>query len=270
MSSKTNFIFFKFLVFGFSAYFLASLSPLRAFGKKGPHTHTSITQEAFIEFADKTGWDLRMDCMELIVQGNLRADAAFMNNDAYHCDNDNILGCADRFRTLKDDSYREANHITGLMKLGMALHIAQDFYSHSNWAENHPMVSILAPIEHPWIFLSMKEIQTGYFNLLPIIEHTEEAGNCFDAEDGLHGNYTFATHACLNKDASDSHRSLKTVHPGIPISYHDWAADLAKEHTVQILVEQYKAKHPLILTCLSPKTLSFSCGSQAYDFLRPN
>ncbi|TGL64159.1 hypothetical protein [Leptospira sarikeiensis] len=268
MSKKTNFIFLKFLVICFSVYFAVSLNPLRAFGKKGPHTHTSITQEAFGEFMEKADWDLRLDCMELIVQGNLRADSAYMNNDAYHCDNNNILGCADRFRTLKDDAYRETNYITGLMKLGMALHIAQDFYSHSNWAENYPLVGILAPIEHPWVFLSLKEIQTGYYNLLPIVDHTEEAGHCFDAEEGLNGHYTFATHACLNKDAADSHRSLNLVLPGVPISYHDWAASLAKEHTVQILLEQFKDKNPHLLTCLTPKVLSFSCGGAAYNFLR--
>lgn len=207
--------------------------------------------------------------MELIVQGNLQADSRFMNTDEYHCDNNNILGCADRFRTLKDESARDISYASGLMKLGRALHIVQDFYSHSNWVENYPGTEILAPLEHPWLFVAFPKIQTGYYNLLPVLEHTDEAGKCFTESKGSEDeHFAFATHACLNKDSGDSFRGLKLL--AFTNTYHDLAAKVAREHTVKVLIDQYKSKNPHLLSCLVPATVAFNCGVSIYDFVRPD
>lgn len=70
--------------------------------------------------------------------GGYNGAADHFENADYHCDGEHLLECADRVRILKMLAiYRtkHKNYELARKALGEALHVIQDFYAHSNWAD---------------------------------------------------------------------------------------------------------------------------------------
>ncbi|MDV6236570.1 hypothetical protein CH379_013125 [Leptospira ellisii] len=258
-------VLIPFLFFGMD--FLPVIS-LEAFGPSGSFNHIRILKESFREFTEETGYEIRSDCQEMIVQGNLKSDDEFMNAESFHCDNNNVFGCGLELRDLKSKSEKAFFFSDSMKSIGHATHIIQDFYAHSNWVENHTETVEVAPLEEPWRLLSMPHIQTGYYDLTPIIHHEEEAAECLNLSfDQMKNFQPFATHICLNKD------SEKTFRGGNPLSFsgnapvllHHWAGLHAVAHTKKFLVDAFRSHHKNLKLCLIPKKLSFSCNNALFD-----
>lgn len=238
---------------------------LNAFGPAGSFNHIRILKESFRDFTEKTGYEIRADCQEMIIQGNLRSDSEMMNAEAFHCDNNNIFGCGIELRNLKSKSEKAGLFTDSMKYLGHATHIIQDFYAHSNWAENQSNPSSIAPLEEPWLLLSRPEIQTGYYDLTPVIHHEEEAVECLDLSfDEMKTFQPFATHICLNKDSEKSLRGGNPVENNHNVNLHELAGTIAVEHTTQYFVDAYQKNHKNLMLCLVPKKLSFSCNNTIF------
>ncbi|XDD49189.1 hypothetical protein AB3N59_12275 [Leptospira sp. WS92.C1] len=244
--------------------FFPSIS-LEAFGPSGSFNHIRILKESFRAFTEETGYEIRADCQEMIVQGNLKSDSEFMNSEGYHCDNNNIFGCGLELRDLKSKSEKTTFFSDSMISIGHATHIIQDFYAHSNWIENHPNQIEIAPLEEPWMLLSMSHIQTGYYNLAPILHHEEEAVECLNLSfEEMQNFFPFATHICLNKDSEKTFRGGGSVESNPNITLHQWAGLHAVEHTKKFLVDAFNSDHKNLNLCLISKKLSFSCNNSIF------
>ncbi|TGN20883.1 hypothetical protein [Leptospira idonii] len=249
-----------FRVFGFLLLFVflnqISLLPLRSFGSRGPYTHREITFQALEEFARSTKFELNAVCAESFMQGNLQADTLFPDKAEYHCDNSDFRGCSINFRKLVQRA--EIGGPDYLFVMGRAAHILQDFYAHSNWAENVVPAPILAPIEEFRHFLVVPNIQSGMYPYSH--DSIEDQYNCFVAPEGDWKNVLAgASHACMNKDSNFTIRG-GTVIDNLGKTYHEFAAELAIAHTVEYLMMWYKKKHPSFMLCLSPRVMGGGCN----------
>ncbi|PJZ30009.1 hypothetical protein [Leptospira kmetyi] len=245
--------------------FWPSFSPLEAFGPAGSFNHIRILKESFREFTEETGYEIRADCQEWIVQGNLHSDSELMNAESFHCDNNNIFGCGIELRDLKSKSEKAIFFSDSMKQIGHATHIIQDFYSHSNWVENHPNQIEIAPIEEPWQLLFMPQIQTGYYDLSPVVHHEEEAIECLNLSQNEMKLYQpYATHICLNKDSEKSLRGGGEIDNNPNVNFHEWAGLHAVEHTKQFLLNAYRSNHKNLDLCLIPKKVSFSCNNAVF------
>ncbi|MCG6193994.1 hypothetical protein LFX25_12140 [Leptospira sp. FAT2] len=240
-------------------------SDLEAFGPSGSFNHIRILKESFREFTDETGYEIRADCQEMIVHGNLHSDSELMDAEAFHCDNNNIFGCGIELRNLKTKSEKAAFFYDSMKEIGHATHIIQDFYAHSNWVENHPNRIETAPLEEPWKLLSMPNIQTGYYDLSPIVNHEEEALECLElSPNEMKFFQPYATHICLNKDSEKSVRGGNTLEKSPNVNFHEWAGQHAVEHTKKFLMDAYNSNHKNLNLCLIPKKASFSCNNAVF------
>ncbi|MBM9501433.1 hypothetical protein JWG44_14350 [Leptospira sp. 201903071] len=239
---------------------------LNAFGPAGTYNHIRILKESFRDFTEKTGYEIRADCQEMIIQGNLRSDSEFMEEEGFHCDDNHIFGCGIELRNLKSKSEKAGLFTDSMRYMGHATHIIQDFYAHSNWAENHSNQIEIAPLEEPWLLLSRPEIQTGYYDLTPVIHHEEEALECLSLSfDEMKSFQPFATHLCLNKDSEKSLRGGNPVENNPNVNLHEWSGLHAVEHTTRYLVDAYHSNHKNLKLCLIPKKASFSCNNATFQ-----
>jgi hypothetical protein len=252
----------KNLVAFFLLYFFLE-SPNFSFGGGGPFDHQVIQISAFERFTEDKPFEINFFCMNAIIQGNYSADGNYADLDAYHCDNSNFVGCSQTLNNLME-STNSINLGSGLINLGLGMHIIQDFYAHSNWTEIVENDVILAPIRrlnNPAIYLLFPNLQSGTVPLIPF--NTNVQVDCFLKNNDEWGKFIEgATHSCISKDDNLSIRG-GTYSKGNPLkTYHEIAAELAIKHSVQLLNELYKKKNPVILKCLTPKMSKTGCSPQ--------
>jgi hypothetical protein len=124
--------------------FSINTAQLFGFGAAGPFAHSNITRFAIERFSQDQGIAVDPTCAELIIQGNIENDVDFTDQDIYHCDNNNLVGCSRLLGELKHRASGESNRFSSLETMGNALHIVQDFYAHSNWVEKAKVSMALA------------------------------------------------------------------------------------------------------------------------------
>jgi hypothetical protein len=117
-----------------------------------------------------------------------------------------------------------------LHAFGALTHSLQDFYAHSNWIEIHiarglPLSTIEGLFPPPCDTRTWPSgLQTGYFDL----RHGWDGCHELTPPSGF--NYC---HEHLNKDNNESLQGRKQV-PGMAITYHDLAMQLARTHTAEL------------------------------------
>jgi len=191
------------------------------------------------------------------MQGNLQGDKLFPDKTEFHCDNSNFKGCSQNL----DNIINEGKNLNGpplLLRIGRGMHVLQDFYSHSNWAEMVAPLPILAPVEDMRNVSYIKDLQSGMYPYSH--ESINDQVDCFTAPEsdwklGLVG----ATHACMHKDGNNSIRGGTAV-PGLGKTYHEFAGELAVAHTKKYLLSWYKSGHPGFLSCLVAKVGKGGCN----------
>ncbi|BDA77306.1 hypothetical protein LPTSP3_g02360 [Leptospira kobayashii] len=234
-----------------------TIFPLKGFSSFGPYTHREITFQAMEQFADDTKFEIAAPCAELIMQGNLQGDKLFPDRTEFHCDNSNFQGCSENLEKIVNEGKQLSGDPT-LIRVGRGMHVIQDFYSHSNWAEMVAPLPILAPVEDMRNVSYIKNLQSGMYPYSH--ESINDQMDCFTAPEsdwkiGLVG----ATHACMHKDGNNSIRGGTDV-PGIGRTYHEFAGELAVAHTKKYLMSWYKSGHPGFLSCLVVKVGNGGCN----------
>jgi hypothetical protein len=131
----------------------------------------------------------------------------------------------------------EYNHVAGIARalsaFGMLTHSLQDFYAHSNWIEIHidrgqlpGTIDGLFPT--PCDMTTWPHnLQTGYFDLA-----TGFIDGCPLWGETPPEPFRYC-HELLNKDNDESRQGGKTV-PGLTITYHKLAMELAAAHTAKL------------------------------------
>lgn len=257
-SNRTTIRFLNY--FGFIFLFFILDSPNYSFGISGPYTHEVIQLKAYEGFAASKSVELNYACINMLTQFNYQADVLHMKNDSNHCDNSNFIGCSKGLHDLLEESFT-SDSISGLRKIGMALHIAQDFYAHSNWVEIMESSTTLAPIEmmrNPAVVLLFPNLQSGLVGYIPI--DLEDQFDCFFEKQEM-WKYAVkgATHACMEKDSNKSERG-GALSFGVPMkTYHELAGELAVKHSIKILDDLYRRKNPALLSCIVPKLGKTGC-----------
>lgn len=237
-------------------------SPLRsgrAFGGSGPYNHIRITYEALDRFSQETGNDVNTYCAELLAQGAVVSDSANkMPNYTLHCDNNDLVGCSYRLDQFKQEANKSMSQVDSLQRMGQALHIVQDFYAHSNWAEIFGASMLPAPIK---VFKDVPppvDLQSGYFpDIFPDLQAQVDC--FFMPQDRWNGFIYGATHACLNKDSNITLRGGTLVPNGFGVTYHELAAQYAINHSVDLL-KYYSAKNPWFAMCFSRGQIFQGCN----------
>ena len=224
---------------------------LDAFAGAGPETHFSITRQALKDFAADRDIAISPLCGDMIRQFSVISDSGGYAKDfTLHCDNDRLADCSYRLDELRFQAVHAVELTSSLRNMGMALHLIQDFYAHSNWVENAGFSMLLAPIEAFSWLPPPANLQTGLYPEYVSPPSLQLDCYLFPVEDWglrIHG----ATHGCMNKDSERQFRGI-TVVPGSPgITYHRLAAEYAKLHSVEFLNEMAKA-NPWFKTCFRP------------------
>jgi len=252
--------------------FLPNVLPLPrkkmvAFSGSGPYDHTRITRLALERFAERTGLAVRADCSQMLIHGSVISDS---ERTAYieelHCDN-NIMRCAKKLHELKHLAIHEPDPPRFYYHAGQALHLVQDFYSHTNWAETFRFTYLLAPIESFKDLPPPEDLQTGVFPD-PLQINYEAAFRCLLVpEDKWNRFIPGATHGCLNKDTNRSVRGMRAVQDGFGMTYHELAAEYAIRHSVDLL--EHLRSHSIVMnTCLIPDKLSLGCNQSINELLQ--
>ncbi len=246
------------LLLGF--IFLLNMKPAAGFGK-GPFSHAVITRLALEQYTIETNWELETSCAQVLIQSSIVSDNAnFGSKDTYHCDNNNLQGCSWRLDQLKGEARKDPVALKSLQKMGQALHIIQDFYAHSNWAEIFQTSGIQAPLETFKDVPPPLDVQSGYFPDL-FLPSVETQVLCYTAPQEEWGKFILgATHDCINKDSSTTKRGAQWVPNTIGLTYHELAARYAVKHSVDALKE-FARVNPHFITCLKPLPLTFGCNN---------
>lgn len=259
------------IYFIFTVVLLFDSGVLNGFGLRGPYSHEKINQEAFKIFAKNTGFEVRVDCAELINQTNYQADVHLPLKPEYHCDNSEFFKCSRELDILKNRSFKDPNFITSMRQIGLSTHIVQDFYAHSNWVEITRNSYVIAPLENlKDSYVAIPNLQSGYHPFSPEGGVMDMVG-CFlfpEAEWGLH--ILGATHGCMEKDSNYSLRGATIADSplGFGRTYHEIAGELAIDHTVKLLQYFYDRKHPHLMSCLVPSFQGIGCNQYFYGRLR--
>ncbi|WCL47569.1 hypothetical protein [Leptospira sp. GIMC2001] len=245
---------------------------LNGFGLRGPYTHETINTEAFKLFSKRTGFEIRVDCAEMINQANYQADVFHPEKPEYHCDSSDFYRCSVLLDDLKTKSARQPVLTTGLTSIGLASHIVQDFYAHSNWVEITRNSYILAPIEDLKEFFALiPNLQSGAVPLA--VAPPEESVNCYLRPEDDWGLAIFgATHGCMEKDSNYSLRGGRIAESpfGFGRTYHEIAGELAIEHTTKLFQYFYDTRNPHLMSCLAPSYRTIGCNQFVYGRLRAN
>lgn len=232
--------------------------PVFSFGK-GPYTHYEITRRALERYTAESGNDIWFICQNMIIEMSLIADSQqYANLDRYHCDNGNFPGCAFELETLKHQAVTAPARIDAFNRMGLALHIVQDFYAHSNWVEKYGFSRILAPIEAFQFGVPPEfELQSGIYP--DQFSPPELAVACYFVDESQFAKVIpGATHDCLNKDAATTKRGATLV-PGTLINYHTLAGEYAVEHSKN-LIAYFAQRSAAFQTCLMPEAVTFGCN----------
>lgn len=244
MQTMVRFLFpvLLFQLFGAFEY------PVHAFGGAGPKNHLIITYDALERFSHETGWQVSILCSEIIAQGSVISDNGTNgSNDTLHCDNNDIAGCSYRLDQFKQEANRAISQNDSLLRMGQALHIVQDFYSHSNWVEIFGLSMVQAPLEQFKIVPPPVDLQTGFFPDRFPDQDAQRA--CFFMPKERWSTYIYgATHACLNKDSNANLRGGSFGINTAGITLHELAAQYAVNHSVQLL-KYYSVHNPNFNMC---------------------
>lgn len=235
------------------------------FAGAGPYTHISITTEALDRYAVETGNSVSLYCAEVLLQASVISDnAEGMEQFTYHCDNNDLAGCSYRLDQFKGEANKATTQVESLLKMGRALHIVQDFYSHSNWVEIFGFTMIRAPIEQFKDLRPPPDIQSGNFpDIYPDIGAQLA---CYLIPEERWGSYIYgATHACMNKDSNQTFRGSR-FYPNSGLTYHQLAGMYAVNHSVELL-KYYGRKNPWFKTCFVPRALTGGCNKRFLDWV---
>ena len=248
---------------------LSHNTELFSFGPRGPYTHKRITFDPFDAFSKESGFEINPICMEAIWQGNIQSDAILGDKDVYHCDNNQIQRCSQTFHDLLEETKKIQNHHMGLLNLGKALHILQDFYAHSNWVEITEGAELVAPVEEFRFYPFYGNLQSGSYPLIPIrhdiATSVEDAVDCFlKPKDQWKTFVLGATHSCMAKDSNVDFRGGELPRLGFGKTYHEVAGVIATKHTTQFLVSLFKKRNPTLMQCLLPRTSGLSCAKTIF------
>jgi hypothetical protein len=251
---------------------LPNSDSLKSFGLKGPYTHDRINQEAFLRFTQKTGFEISYVCAEMLNQANFQADVFFPSKPEFHCDNSEFYKCSLQLDKLKRKAFDQFTYTESLQSIGMSMHIVQDFYAHSNWAEITKSSSVIAPIEN---------FKEGFFLLFPNLQSGDhpyslegepiDMVNCYlEEEENWDKRIKAGTHACLEKDSNYSFRGGRIANGPLSFgkTYHEIAGEMAVEHTTKLLIYYYNSKHPHFMSCLSPKIKNLGCHQMIFNKTR--
>ncbi|MBL8020876.1 MAG: hypothetical protein JNM27_14495 [Leptospirales bacterium] len=244
-----------------------SQQPVQAFGGSGPYDHTVITQLALDRYMQERGVFVSPICQELIVQSTVVSDSSYHSGqDMYHCDNNNIAGCSYKLDELTLEARNSASSVEGLQRMGQALHIIQDFYSHSNWVEIMSISMILAPIEDFKDVPPPHDLQTGIYPD-PLNLNPELGFLCLLTPESNWSHFIpGATHGCLNKDTRRSIRGATLVPLGGGMDFHRLAAEYAIRHTVKKF-EEFEKTNGHFQICLGrPPVAALGCNIKKFHF----
>lgn len=251
----------------FVLFFLLDAGVLKGFGPRGPYSHHRINHEAYKEFAKRTGFELRIDCVEQINQANIQADTQYPMQAEYHCDNSEFYRCSALLDNLTSRSQKDPNVLTSLRKIGLATHIIQDFYSHSNWVEMTQNSYVTAPVENlKEFFLLVPNLQSGWHPFSPE-GNMEDSIDCYYHPESDWGHKLIgATHGCMEKDSNFSIRggTISSGPMAFGRTYHEIAGELAAQHTADYLVSLYKKNHPQILGCMVSNPVGMGCNQTIF------
>jgi hypothetical protein len=244
---------------------------IRGFGMRGPYTHEKINQEAFKLFSKRTGFEVRIDCAEMINQYNFQADVFYPNKPEYHCDNSEFYRCSALLENLKTSGIKDPNLVTTLRKIGLASHIVQDFYAHSNWVEITRTSYAMAPIENlKEFFILAPNLQSGWHPFSP--EGTpEDSVECYLKPQDEWGQWILgATHGCMEKDSNFSLRGFTIAESPVAFgrTFHELAGELAIEHTAKLLQYFYDKRSPQFMSCMVPSFRTVGCNQVVLNGLR--
>jgi Heterokaryon incompatibility protein Het-C len=257
----------RLLALGLALLSQIDVNPVFGFGPQGPNTHITITLDAIDRFGYEAGWEVDPYCAEWMNQASVFPDQSQNGLDyALHCDNSEIAVCSLRLDILKNQAEHAAGVENSIRWMGHALHIIQDFYAHSNYVEYHGPLVIPAPLERYKDSLMPPELQSGYFpdvfpdlnaQLLCYLQPEERWGQ------RIYG----ATHACINKDGNRTLRGGRLHPAGGGLTYHELAAQYAREHSVQFLHEMAD-RNPWFRMCLRPRILGAGCTKRLLSGIR--
>lgn len=247
------------LLFTFLSIFLVTNpKPALSFGK-GPYTHYEITRQALERYTAESGNDIYFYCQNIIIEMSLINDSKqYANLDRFHCDNSNFAGCAFELEKLKHEAVTSVVREDALNRMGIALHIVQDFYAHSNWVEKFGFSGVLAPIEAFQFGVPPEfELQSGTYP--DLISPVELAYDCYFVDESEWDKIIpGATHDCLNKDSSETKRGASLVR-GTLVNYHTLAGEYAIEHSKN-LIAYFAQRSAMFQTCLLPEKLTHGCN----------
>lgn len=177
-------------------------------------------------------------------------------------------GCSFRLNEFLSKAYTSTNHIQAIFYTGLALHLVQDFYSHSNWVEIHNFSFVLADIESFKKIPPPSYIQTGYYPDL-FLENPNAQLDCYFKDKNAMKSFIFgATHDCLNKDSNSSKRGILFAENSI-LTLHELAAEYAIRHSEKIIESIFHA-NPTLKICLSNNNTPFGCNIASTFYKKVN
>ncbi len=234
---------------------------LFSFGEKGPYLHSTITTEALARMSQKKSYELDFTCSYQLwyMSGENDYNPTFAKDKTYHCDNNDLMGCSWRLNQLLEKAYTATNKMQALRYTGLALHIVQDFYSHSNWVEIHNFSYLLAEIESFSKIPPPSYIQTGYFPDL-FLENPQAQVDCYFKDMSAIKSYIHGgTHDCLNKDSNFTKRGMLFAENSA-MTLHELAAEYSIRHSVKVIEKVFNKNHTLKL-CYRPKVSGVGCNT---------
>ncbi len=237
-----------------------------SFAGAGPFTHIGITTEALDRFTHETGWEVSLYCSELLNQFSVSSDSADgMQQFTYHCDSNDLVGCSFRLDQFKSQANRAYVREQSLRRMGMALHIVQDFYAHSNWVETFGFTLFRAPLEEFKLYPPPVDVQSGQFP--DIFPDVGAQLACYLVPEDQWDKFIFgATHSCMNKDSNITFRGSRAIPNGFGITYHELAGQYAVNHSVE-LIKYFYRHNPWFKTCLRPQLFTAGCNKRFLDWV---
>jgi hypothetical protein len=112
--------------------------------ERAEHFSTGLAGEPVHESVTAAGLAfLREEVVTAVTAGNVEADVQFIADNAYHFDDCNFSGASANISSEEENAVGHLDPATptpdhdglAMIAFGHALHIAQDFYAHSNWVE---------------------------------------------------------------------------------------------------------------------------------------
>lgn len=267
------FVFKKLMIPGWSAllslvFLFPAVEKTHSFAGAGPYTHIEITRLALKQLAEEKNFELLASCSEALMQASVMSDnTRYATKPEYHCDNNDIVGCSFKLDQLKRQAVNASNSATSFQRMGLALHIVQDFYAHSNWPEIFRFSLVIAPLEEFRHFPPPADLQTGLYPDIYLPDFDAQLACYFAPVEDWSSYIIGATHDCINKDSNITKRGIALVPDGGGYTFHELAAEYAVRHSVSLLKHFY-ANNPHFQACLVPTALTFGCNTSLLEWIR--